>query len=354
MFKGIVFFIKNGWKYDKLYIIWRLLFQFINALIPIAAVIIPKYMIDELMGAQNIGKLVLYVLALAGYTLIATCLSNYWNWDAFSRRCRVSAEFDSDLHRRLAEADFERLEDPHFLDMQEKAKKFLYCDWHGFGYLLDCAMMIIGQGFTLIGISAVIITLDWKIVAIFIISLMISTKLEGMQKKKAIRLSQEISRDQRGWQYYSGLFEDFSYGKEIRMNSMGNWLLSRERSFFTKVNSNLKQQNDTYIKAGNWGALFTFLQQIIAYGYLIVCIVEGTISIGSFTMYTSAVTTFASSFRCVMESIIEIRAYDTYYDDLDEYLAVPKKLRQGKSPLKITGKDQIEFKNVSFRYPGTD
>lgn len=354
MFKGIVFFIKNGWKYDKRYIIWRLLFQFINALIPIAAVIIPKYMIDELMGAQNISKLIFYVIALAGYTLIATCLSNYWNWDAFSRRCRVAAEFDSDLHRRLAEADFERLEDPHFLDMQEKAKKFLYCDWHGFGYLLDCAMMIIGQCFTLIGISAVIITLDWKIIAIFILSLMISTKLEGLQKKKAMRLSQAISRDQRCWQYYSGLFEDFSYGKEIRMNSIGNWLLSRERSFFTKVNSNLKQQNDTYIKAGNWGALFTFLQQILAYGYLIACIVEGAISIGSFTMYTSAVTTFASSFRRVMESVIEIRAYDMYYDDLDEYLAVPKKLRQGKESLKTTGKDQIEFKNVSFRYPGTD
>lgn len=354
MFKGIVFFIKNGWKYDKRYIIWRLLFQFINALIPIAAVIIPKYMIDELMGAQNISKLIFYVIALAGYTLIATCLSNYWNWDAFSRRCRVAAEFDSDLHRRLAEADFERLEDPHFLDMQEKAKKFLYCDWHGFGYLLDCAMMIIGQCFTLIGISAVIITLDWKIIAIFILSLMISTKLEGLQKKKAMRLSQAISRDQRCWQYYSGLFEDFSYGKEIRMNSIGNWLLSRERSFFTKVNSNLKQQNDTYIKAGNWGTLFTFLQQILAYGYLIACIVEGAISIGSFTMYTSAVTTFASSFRRVMESVIEIRAYDMYYDDLDEYLAVPKKLRQGKESLKTTGKDQIEFKNVSFRYPGTD
>lgn len=215
-------------------------------------------------------------------------------------------------------------------------------------------MMIIGQCFTLIGISAVIITLDWKIIAIFIISLIISTKLEGVQKKKAMRLSQEISRDQRGWQYYSGLFEDFSYGKEIRMNSIGNWLLSRERNFFTKVNLNLKKQNDTYIKAGNWGALFTFLQQILAYGYLIACIVEGAISIGSFTMYTGAVTTFASSFRRVMESIIEIRAYDMYYDDLDEYLAVPKKLRQGKESIKITGKDQIEFKNVSFRYPGTD
>ena len=169
-----------------------------------------------------------------------------------------------------------------------------------------------------------------------------------------MRLSQEISRDQRGWRYYSELFEDFSYGKEIRMNSIGEWLLSRERNYFTKVNSNLKQQNDTYIKAGNWGALFTFLQQILAYGYLIACIIKGAISIGSFTMYTSAVTTFASSFRRVMESVIEIRAYDMYYDDLGEYLSVPKKLRQGKESLKTTGKDQIEFKNVSFRYPGND
>lgn len=354
MFKGIVFFIKNGWKYDKLYIIWMVLFQFTNSLIPIVAVILPKYMIDELMGTKNVYRLILYVAILAGYILIATCLSNYWNWDAFSRRCKVSAEFDSDLHRRLAEADFERLEDPHFLDLQEKAQKFLYCDWHGFGYLLDCAMMIIGQCFTLIGISVVIITLDWRIVAVFVVSLIISTILEGKQKKKAMRLSQEIARDQRGWKYFSELFEDFNCGKEIRMNSMGKWLLARERNYFTKVNVNLKQQNDTYIKAGNWGAFFTFLQQIFSYGYLLVCVVEDTISIGSFTMYTTAVTAFASSFRRVMESIIEIRAYDMYYDDLDEYLNVPKKLRQGKDSPKITGKDQIEFKNVSFRYPGND
>ena len=31
-----------------------------------------------------------------------------------------------------------------------------------------------------------------------------------------------------------------------------------------------------------------------------------------------------------MESIIEIRAYDMYYDDLNEYLAVPKKIAARK------------------------
>ena len=69
MFKGIVFFIKNGWKYDKLYIIWRLLFQFINSLLPIVAVIIPKYILDELMSSQNVKKLIFLCGCFSGIYL---------------------------------------------------------------------------------------------------------------------------------------------------------------------------------------------------------------------------------------------------------------------------------------------
>lgn len=353
MFKGIVFFIKKGWKYDKCYIIWRLLFQFVNSMIPIVATIIPKYIIDELMGEKRLNKLILFVSVLAVYTLVATMLSNYFSWDGFTRRCKVAAEFDSELHRCLAKADFERLEDPQFLDMQEKAKKFLYCDWHGFGYLLDCAMTIIGQSFTLIGISAIIATFDWKIVAAFVVLVVLSTKIESISRKKAMRLSQDITSDQRGWQYYSELFENFSYGKEIRINSMDNWLLSRERQYFNRVNANIKKQNNLYIKAGNWSAVFTFVQQVAAYGYLLACIIKGMISIGSFTMYIGAVTSFAASLKSVLSSVTEIRAYDMYYDDLDEYLSTPTKLREGKRQEDIVDYT-IEFKNVGFRYLGSE
>ncbi len=354
MFKGIMFFIKQGWKYDKCYILWRILYQFVNSMIPIIGTLVPKYIIDELMGEKNLHKLIIYVSILAGYTMIATMLSNYFSWDGFSRRSRVAAEFDSDLHRRLAQSDFERLEDAAFLDMQEKAKKFLYCEWHGFGYLLDCAMNIVGQVFTLIGISAIIATLDWRIIAAFIVFVLMGAKVEGIAKKKAMSLSQKITSDTRGWTYYAGLFEDFSYGKEIRMNSMQEWLLSKERDYFVKVNANLKQQNDNYIKAGNWSAFFTFIQQGIAYAYLLYSMIKGMISIGSFTMYISAVTTFAASFKSVINSITEIRAYDMYYDKLDEYLSVPMKLREGRRREVSSESYTIEFRNVSFRYPGNE
>ena len=47
MLKGLGFFIKQGWKYDKRYIIWNILYQFVHSFIPVVAAIMPKFMIDE-------------------------------------------------------------------------------------------------------------------------------------------------------------------------------------------------------------------------------------------------------------------------------------------------------------------
>jgi len=187
MFKGLLFFVKQGWKYDKKYVLWRVLYQFVSSMIPLAGILLPGYIIDELMGEQRIGRIFAYVAVLAGYTLAATALSHYLSWDGFTRRCRVNAEFDNDLHRRLAECDYADLECPEFLDMQEKAKKFLYCDWHGFGYLLDSALNIIGQSFTVIGIIAVISTLNIWIVLLFLALSVVSARKNKTESLCAFR-----------------------------------------------------------------------------------------------------------------------------------------------------------------------
>ena len=366
MFKGLLFFVKQGWKYDKCYILWNILYQFVNSMIPIIAALAPRYIIDELMGDARPQMLMLYVGVPAGYTLIAGGLSVFFSMDGFTRRCRVAAEFDSELHKRLARADLEQLENPDFLDMQEKAKKFLYSDWHGFGYLLDSALNIVGQVFTLAGVAAIIATLDVRVVLIFLVLTGAGTFAEGRAKERAAKLTEQISADQRGWMYYARLFENFDYGKEIRLNAMGDWLLKRERAFFTRLNDNLKQQNDGYIRSGLIGSGCTFLQQCAAYTWLILRTMQGGISVGSFTMYVSAVTSFASALRTVLDNLTEIRVYDRFYDRLDEYLSVPARLRgdvgdrnsdisaRNEKRILPEGEHVIEFRNVGFRYSGSD
>lgn len=71
-------------------------------------------------------------------------------------------------------------------------------------------------------------------------------------------------------------------------------------------------------------------------------------------MYIGAITSFASSLKTVISSITEIRAYDMFYEDLDEYLSLPTKLREGKRKISVNDDYTIEFKNVSFKYPGSE
>ncbi len=354
MFLGLFFFIRQGWKQDKRYILWNILYQLVNAPLPVVAALLPKLIIDELMGAKDVAKILTYTALFTGYTLIATALSAYFFNDGFTRRCRVAAEFDSELHRRLCMCDYGNLENPKFLEMQEKAKKLLYCNWHGFGYLLDCALQITGYLVTLLGIGAILATLELWVVLLFALLAALGAVTEALVRKKFKRLDDALIADQRQWSYYAGLFDKVEYGKEIRIYQAGQWLLSKERAFFTRANANLKKQNGEYTKSGLLISVFTFLQQLAGYVYLIHQVLAESISIGDFTMYVSAITVFASTFRQILSAIVEIRAYDMYFRDLDRYLSVPAVLRSGKALPAVDGARNITFKHVSFRYPGSE
>lgn len=55
---------------------------------------------------------------------------------------------------------FERLETPAFLDLKQKAERFVYSGGSGFGVILEESIGIVGKSISLIGISAIIFTLN--------------------------------------------------------------------------------------------------------------------------------------------------------------------------------------------------
>jgi len=235
MFKGLLFFFRTGWKYDRRYIIWNILSQLLSSLTPILAALAPKLIIDELMGARRPERIILCIAVFAGWTLLSGSLSSFFLHDGFIRRCRVSSRFDLNQHQRLALADLERLESPAFRDMKEKANKFLTCDWHGFGYLLDCALKIIGQSITLIGLTAIIASLSLWIVLAFALLAAGSVWFESRMRKKALILAQTVISNQRKWMYYSSAFEETKFAKEIRLNRLSDWLLRKEQAASRRI-----------------------------------------------------------------------------------------------------------------------
>jgi len=310
--------------------------------------------IDELTGMRRISCLIMYVLLFAGWICISGILTSFLTKDGFTHRCRVDAAFGFEMHDRLAKADYEMLESPEFRDMQEKAKKFLTCDYHGFGYLLDCGVGILGQIMTIAGLIAILSTMELWFILMFAALAFVSSLIESRATKKAMALSMEVVRHSRRWAYFAELFEKACYGKEIRMNGMSQWLLNREKQVVDKANENIELQNNCYIHSGIKRAGLSFIQQSVSYGVLIAKVISGSMSIGSFAMCISAVGSFANALREVMDQLTEIRAYDFYYDQLDEYMRVPQRLREGERLPVSGGEHRFEFRDVGFRYPGAE
>lgn len=138
------------------------------------------------------------------------------------------------------------------------------------------------------------------------------------------------------------------------MGGAGAWLLACERRFMRRAVSAIGETNRAYMRAGFIGAAADFVQRAAICATLAVRAGRGLLTAGAFTMQLSAVTAFAAGMHRALESVAEIRAYDAYYDALDEYLQIPARLRGGKRLPVPEGAHRIAFERVSFRYPGQE
>jgi ATP-binding cassette subfamily B protein/ATP-binding cassette subfamily C protein len=145
---------------------------------PLLTVILPKYIIEELMGQKRIDILIMLIGILIGYNLIGSMFATFLRGRCSISKSRVFKSFQSFIAENLAVCDFEQLENPEFLDIKEKAHKFLYANGQGFGVVLDSAINILGKIFIFIGLIAVLSTLNILIVLIFIGLVLLNSLVE--------------------------------------------------------------------------------------------------------------------------------------------------------------------------------
>lgn len=153
--------------------------------------------------------------------------------------------------------------------------------------------------------------------------------------------------------YLLNIIENFEYGKEERIYNLKDFLIRKISKHLDESNAFYKKQTRVLNKSQYFTAFTSLIRDGITYAYLIFKVVNHHIQIGSFTMYLSAVSQFSVAMNDVMSSIISIRRFGAYYDELDKYVNMPQKMRKGKKTIdNSTSEYTIQFENVSFKYPG--
>lgn len=352
MFKGVIFLLKYVWKFEKKYVLYSLINQLVLVFMTVITLIFPKVLMDELVGQKRQEYCLLWIAMLVGCGALGKIISNFCWGRCFILKGSVMVQLQVHLTERLSKCDFACLEDPSFLDSKEKAQKFLYANGQGFGVVLDNVFNIIGKMLTFLSIITVLLTLNVWLVLFFIILVLINTKYEEKMRKRYVGWDMEKVPVERRGSYLAGLVENFAYGKEIRIFGIRDWLVEKVRSHFIEANEFYKKQVKETNKTQYFSSVINSILEGVAYVTFAMGVIYQKIGLGDFSMYVNAMMNFSGVMKDLMNSVLDIRQFSGYYEALERYMNVPARMQEGKQQSAPEEFHTIEFRDVSFRYPG--
>ncbi|MEE9157468.1 MAG: ABC transporter ATP-binding protein [Gammaproteobacteria bacterium] len=141
--------------------------------------------------------------------------------------------------------------------------------------------------------------------------------------------------------------------KEVKLFQLGPRLLQRYRDIFNKL---FVEDRRLTLRRDGWGFVLGLLSTTAFYGayaWIVITTINGEITLGAMTMYLVLFRQGQSAVAASLSAISGMYEDNLYLSNLYDYLGQPVPARHGEAkhgPEPLRG---LEFKNVSFNYPGS-
>jgi ATP-binding cassette subfamily C protein len=293
--------------------------------------------------------LVLYFLmgALAGYG------KSYINQAYFPRMVTVRFQFMRLHHVKCMETDFQNTENPDFLNDKETAFRCLNNNQTGIEGMLHKLFFLGGNVLAILGYITIISFLNWYVLLYLMANIAISFYFTYRARKYEHDKKDEISENDRRSGYLYDLMYNFAYGKELRIYGLSGWIAGLFQQYKGRRLDTHKKIKWRYFRAGLIDILLLILREGVIYAYLIYLVIEGRLTIPEVTMYFAAIAGFAEWINRLIGDIAHIRAQNLDVCDFRKFIEQSEEKMGDYLPLPKEPYE-IEFKNVSFHYPGSD
>ncbi|HEU0113129.1 MAG TPA: ABC transporter ATP-binding protein [Thermomicrobiales bacterium] len=155
--------------------------------------------------------------------------------------------------------------------------------------------------------------------------------------------------------YLSSVVTLDQYAKEIKLFTLGDHFINRYANvadeYYQAARSLLLRR---YWASFAWGALTTIASSGV-FLYVAVQAVRGIFSLGQLTVFTGAATQVQGSFQNILSGIQGVYENGLYLSTLGELLDRRPRIAASANPAPVRRpfRQGIEFRNVTYRYPGT-
>lgn len=353
MFKGVRHLVKLTFKYDKKYIYLLIIGEVLLIVSFINSLYMPMLIIDSIFYSKIFEETIKYLFIYLILGISTSFFRNIVIHTSFKRKMLIYKEFQKDIGNIIMKTDFAKTESKYFLELKQKAEKFIYGNGTGFGKIIEDFVSLIGKLIRMLIVVVTVINLNFFLIIFLFLIIIINSIATTNKQKREIKLNFEKVQHERRSTYFSNLFQDFRFGKEIRVFNLGNYLLEKYDIELLKMQQFYTKIADNNIKNGIIVIILSFTQQVLSYVFLIYEVINTSITIGQFNMYLAAINNFTNILKDIISVFIDMHQYANFYEYYIEYVNLYSNEKEGFKKIDITNLN-VEFKNVSFRYDGAE
>ncbi|MCL1857772.1 MAG: ABC transporter ATP-binding protein/permease [Oscillospiraceae bacterium] len=329
-----------------------------DALIPVFSIFITANFINSAMAAYNkkagISSVYIPVALLTAIMIYNTTIGTIMNFIECKRNIYFRKRLTPEILEKQAKLEYRHIENPDAADLIERVcPKFSDNIWNMYSQILNALNLVI----YVLGILITLATQVWWVALGMIISLVPILYISQKAGKRMYDADRELSKVDRRMNYLSDIMKSRAAVEERSLygytGNLNNQYI-KKFDFARKVK--LKVESKNFIR-GKMGGLVASVYTIIIMFALLIPVSKGDIDLGMFIGLMNGVfgLTMTNMISWSVAGIIGgVASKREYFKDLTEFMNLEEHGEAADLPDKNILFNKIEFKNVSFKYPGTD
>ena len=229
--------------------------------------------------------------------------------------------------------------------------------------ILSSTFQVVSTTITLISFVVILAAELWWAALVMVAVSVPSAIINFYYRRKHFQYMRRRSKDRRQMSYYSDLMVNKDMVKEIRMFDLSDTFIGRYRETFDRYFAGIRS---LIMRENMWHVIITVVSSVVNcgfYAWFAYRVVTGGYQIGTYSLYTGALGQIAGQVGALIGISATIYEGTLFIDNLTSFLKeeptvvpmVPEE-RKEEGPLKVAHGQAhtIEFRHVSFIYPGTE
>ncbi len=356
---GRMFYIlKLVWEANKAILFFMSFMTLFNGVMPVIGSLIGKEILNDLARA--------YAGELTDFKIISTLLIINFAYLLFSAVItrvyatvnQISGEVVANhikikLMTKAKEVDLASYDSPDYYSKLENANREAA---RRPIEVLSAAFSIISTVISIVSYVIVIAAVG-AVPALLIVAVAVpSTVINFYFRKKYFNYMFRRSKSRRQLNYYSDVVVNKDLVKEIRMLGLADTFIGKYKTVYAEY---FRGMRSLMVRECLWTIGATLLSTVVNC-VLFVKIAQGVFSgayeVGNYALYTGALTSIASGVAALITTTASIYEGTLFINNMIAFMKEEKKIVPTLDPPRPVkrGRHTVEFKNVTFRYPGTD